>query len=152
MKIIGALILGLSFSAIGWASDMDELKECLRHWGKHPFSKSEPEYRTIAGKVKVMGIGGEMIDMVKTEKPALILLKPSVNVMSKSVITLMNPNGWYCIKGKVDVLGKTEVNLHCHAHMASSSDGTTVLGSDDSETGVTVLGKSTLNRVGCKTE
>jgi hypothetical protein len=150
MKFIIALAALFSFSMAAAATDMDEIKECLRHWGKHPFAKEEPDFRTISAKVKVMGIGGEMQDVKATEKPELILLKPSVNVMSKNVISLLNPNGWYCIKGKVDVLGKTEINVHCKAHMATSNDGATVLGSNESETGTTVLGKTVVNKVGCK--
>lgn len=136
--------------AFAHASDQEEIQQCLRHWGKHPFAKSNPEFRTMATKVKVMGIGDEMTDTKATGKPELVLLKPSVNVMSKSVMSLMNPNGWYCIKGRVDVLGKSEINLHCKAHMASSNDGATVLGSNNSDTGVTVLGKSVVNRLGCE--
>jgi hypothetical protein len=144
------LILLLALQSIAAsATDMDEIQQCLRSWGTHPFAKENPEYRTISSKVKVMGIGNEMTDTKNTTKPELVLLKPSVNVMSKSVVSLLNPNGWYCVKGKVDVLGKTEINLHCKAHMTSSNDGATVLGSNEAETGVTVLGKSIVNRVGC---
>jgi hypothetical protein len=65
-------------------------------------------------------------------------------------MTLANPNGWYCLKGKVDVMGKTEINLNCKAHLATSTDSVTVAGSDDNDTGVTVLGKSVVNKVGCQ--
>ena len=142
----GLLILPV----LSHGSDQDEIQHCLRRWVKHPFVKSSPDFRTMATKVKVMGIGDEMSDTRATGKPELVLLKPSVNVLSKSVMSLMNPNGWYCIKGRVDVLGKSEINLHCKAHMASSNDGATVLGSNDSNTGVTVLGKTVVTRLGCE--
>jgi len=147
-----ALILAAGFSLTAAATDMDDVKACLHYWGKTPFSKESPEFRVVASKVKVMGIGDDFVDQGKTEKPDLVLLKPAVTVMSKSVMSLLNPNGWYCIKGKVDVLGKGEINVACKAHLASSKDGTTVLGSNESETGVTVLGKSTITRVGCAKE
>jgi hypothetical protein len=141
------LTLGFSFSAA--ATDMDEIQNCLRSWGKTPFSKENPDFRVITSKVRVMGIGDNVEDTRPTEKPELVLLKPAVSVMSKTVISLMNPNGWYCLKGKVDVLGKSEIKLHCHAHMASSTDSTTVMGSNKENAGVTVLGKSTVTREGC---
>lgn len=149
MKFLAALI-ALTFSTVCMATDMDDIQQCLRTWGKHPFAKESPTFRTMSSRVKVMGVGDDMSDTKVTDKPDLVLLKPAVNVMSKSVVSLLNPNGWYCMKGKVDVLGKTEINLHCNAHMAASSDGTTVMGSNESDTGVTVLGKSVVNRIGCK--
>jgi hypothetical protein len=147
-----ALILALAFSFSAAASDLDDIKACLHYWGKTPFSKESPEFRVVSSKVKVMGIGDDFVDSNKTAKPDLVLLKPAVTVMAKSVMSLLNPNGWYCIKGKVDVLGKGEINVACKAHLATSRDGTTVMGSNDAETGVTVLGKSTITRVGCAKE
>jgi len=147
VKLIAVLLtLGFSFSA--FATDSDEIQNCLKTWGKTPFSKDNPDFRVISSKVRVMGIGDSVEDNRPTEKPELVLLKPAVSVMSKSIMTLMNPNGWYCIKGKVDVLGKTEIKLHCKAHMASSNDTTTVLGSNKENSGVTVLGKSIVTRSG----
>ena len=150
MKLVSLLVVALVFTGSAWASDLDDVTQCLAHWGQHPFSKTEPKFRTISSKVKVMGVGGEITDGAKTEKPELVLIKPAVNVMSKSVMTLANPNGWYCLKGKVDVMGKTEINIDCKAHLATSTDAVTVAGSDDSDTGVTVMGKSVVNKVGCK--
>jgi hypothetical protein len=151
MKFL-VVIFSLAFSLAAFAStDSDDIQNCLHRWEKHPFAKANPDFRVITAKVKVMGIGGEVVDQVKTEKPELILLKPNVTVMSKSVISLLNPNGWYCVKGKVDVMGKSEIMLACSAHLAASG-GATVLGSDDAETGVTVLGRSTVERVGCANE
>ena len=145
---LAALFIGLIFSAVAGASDSDDIQSCLHNWGKTPFTK-DSEYRTISSTVRVMGIGDALSDTKETAKPELILLKPAVSVMSKSIVKLLNPNGWYCIKGKVDVLGKTEIELHCKAHMASSKDGATVMGSNNDKNGVTVLGKSTVNRVSC---
>jgi len=139
-------------SPIARASESDEsaIQSCLAHWGKHPFSAKDPKYRVIQGRVKVMGIGGDIKDDEKTAQPELVLVKPQVNVMGKSEMNLLNPNGWYCLKSKVAVLGKTVINLHCKASLASSADGATVLGGADEQNGVTVLGSSKLNRVGCR--
>jgi hypothetical protein len=59
---------------------------------------------------------------------------------------LMNPNGWYCIHNKVNVMSKTEITLHCKAHLATTKDGLAVLAKDEKEQGVTVLGKATIVR------
>ena len=139
------VLLSMLFAVSAYAADDDEVANCLRSWGKHPF-KEKPEFRVISSKVRVMGVGSNVEDTRPTDKPELVLLKPAVSVMSKSTMDLMNPNGWYCLKGKVDVLGKTEINLHCNAHMASSTGGVAVMGSNVEEKGVTVLGKSVINR------
>lgn len=146
MKFIAILLL-TAFSLSAFASDEDEIRTCLHNWGKTPFSSERPDFRVISAKVRVVGIGDNVEDSRPTDKPELVLVKPAVSVMSKSVMELMNPNGWYCLKGKVDVMGKTEINLHCKAHMTSSKDSATVLGSNKEDTGVTVLGKSVVNRV-----
>ncbi|HMN67131.1 MAG TPA: hypothetical protein PKC28_01200 [Bdellovibrionales bacterium] len=145
----GILIALLAFSFTVFADDIDEVKNCLSHWKNHPFKSDAPEFRTIDAKVKVMGVGDELADTAKTDKPELVLIKPSVTVLSKSTMKLTNPNGWYCLKGKVSVLGRSDIQLHCSARLASAGSGATVLASDDNSTGVTVLGKSTLTRVGC---
>jgi hypothetical protein len=144
------LLLAVVSSLAAFATDQDDIKSCLRNWGKHPFSKEDPDFRTIGAKVKVMGIGDDMIDNKTTKEPELVLLKPAVNVMAKNVINLLNPNGWYCMSGRVDVLGRTEINVNCKAHLAASAQGANVMGADETETGVTVLGKTTISKIGCK--
>ena len=132
------------------ATDSEEIQKCLKSWSSTPFTKSSP-FRVITAKVKVMGIGGDIQDNSPTEKPELILVRPAVTVMAKTVMNLANPNGWYCLKGKVAVLGKLEVNLHCKAHMAASEGGATVLGASEADSGTTVLGATRVNRTGdCK--
>ncbi len=128
-----------------FANDRTAIDACLDAWGKHPFSKNSP-YRKIKSNVKVMGIGGNVEDDKHTSKPELVLVKHSVAVMSKQKYELMNPNGWYCLKGAVAVLGKSEVRLHCKAHFASSNDGAAVAASAD-EGGVAVLGKVEIKRI-----
>jgi len=148
MRLIFALVL--LFPTLASATDADEIKACLEHWQDHPFKGEHPKFRTLISRVKVMGIGDEVGDTAKTDKPELVLVKPNVTVMSKSVLKLLNPNGWYCMKGKVSVLGKSEIQLHCKAKLASSNSGAVILGSDRADTGgVTVLGETRVKRVDC---
>ena len=130
-------------------SDKAVIQSCLEHWGKHPFDAKNPKYRIISSRVKVFGIGQDIEDKKKTSKPELVLVKHNVAVLSKSRIGLLNPNGWYCLKGDTAVLGKSEVVLDCKANLATSGEGVTVLGSNSSDDGVTVLGSSSVRKVGC---
>ncbi len=150
LRIISTFVFFFSFSLT--AAEIDDVKTCLDNWQDHPFKGAPIKYRIISSKVKVMGIGGEMAEEKATKSPELVLIKPNVNVMTKNVLKLSNPNGWYCLQNKVDVMAKTEILLNCSAHLTASNAGATVLGSDTNETGVTVMGKTTVSRVDCKKE
>ena len=142
MKVIFLLVLiWLPASALA-DPDMDA---CLKSWRKHPFGNNPP-FRKLKSSVKVLGIGGSVDDKESTAKPALILVKHSVSVMSKQTYNLMNPNGWYCLKGPVTVLGKSEINAHCKCHLAYSDEGVAVAASNEETGGVAVLGKIKVNR------
>lgn len=146
------LVLSLMLASIAWGGedgDRDSIRSCLKSWSRHPFKAEAPEYRTLSTSVKVFGIGGKVEDDRNTEAPELVLIKPSVNVFSKGTFRLLNPNGWYCLKGKVAVFSKVEIQLHCKANLASSSDGATILASNDRSDGVTVFGKSEVKKIGC---
>ena len=143
LALVGAQLLSVCAHA---DAEANEIQSCLRSWGKTPFTANSP-FRVISAKVKVMGIGGNIDESVKTAAPELVLVRPAVSVMSKATMTLDNPNGWYCLRGKVTVLGKTQINLNCKAHLASS-DGATVLGGSDESTGTTVLGSTRIVRLG----
>jgi hypothetical protein len=118
---------------------------CLRSWKKHPFGQS-PSFRTIKGQVKVVGIGANLEDLDRTKKPELVLVKPGVAVMSKQAIRLLNPNGWYCLKGPVAVMGVSAIEAHCKAHIASSTDGVAVIGENSEAGGTAVLGAVKIER------
>ena len=90
-KLIYITLLALSFSA--FAGELEDVKTCLNNWGEHPFKEAKLKYRIISSKVKVMGIGGEMAEEKSTKSPELVLVKPNVNVMTKNIIKLSNPNG-----------------------------------------------------------
>lgn len=142
--LVLALLLGSSFAQ---ADDAEEIQACLSKWGNSPFTAKSP-YRVVAARVKVMGIGGDIDESKKTSKPELVLIRPAVTVMAKTLMTLGNPNGWYCLKGKTAVMGKMQIDLHCSAHIASSEDGATVMGSDKEGTGTTVMGSTKITRIG----
>jgi len=134
------------FTSMAAADEYEAVRLCMKNWGTHPFNASKPKYRVIGKKVKVFGIGGNINDSSVTASPELVLIKPNVSVMSVARMYLMNPNGWYCIHNKVNVMSKTEINLHCKANLATTKDGVAVLAKDEKEQGVTVLGKATIVR------
>ncbi len=135
--------------ALASAGNLEAVQACLLSWKEHPFNGQNPTYRTVSGKFKIFGIGEDINESVATDDPELVLILPNVSVMTGSSMTLTNPNGWYCLSSKVNVMSSTTINLHCNAKLASSKDGTTVLGGGDDK-GVTVLGKATINQVGCE--
>jgi len=142
----------LLIPTLGWSgaeSDKDALQACLKNWGQHPFVEGNPDYRTIAPSVRVFGIGVSVQDDRETEQPELVLIKPSVSVFSRGTLTLLNPQGWYCLEGKVAVFSAVDIQMDCRANLASSSEGAPVLGSNERRDGVTVFGTSNVNRIGC---
>jgi hypothetical protein len=131
-------------------TDEDSLTRCFKAWGTHPFTK-DSDFKTISTSVKVFGIGENPGDDEKTESPRLVLINPSVNVMGGTIYELSNPNGWYCFKANVNVMGGLVIKAQCKAHLAFASSGTTVMGSSDSKgKGVTVMGKTKIEHVGCE--
>lgn len=151
-QLISAQFLFVSVEAHA-SSDREAVAACLSNWGKHPFGKdlAEVKFRTISPGVKILGIGGSNLnDSAVTSSPELVLVKPSVNVLSKSTFKLLNPQGWYCLKGTTAVLGSAHFEIHCKANMASVDDNKTgVLGAADSD-GVAVLGSIRVKKIDCK--
>ena len=144
-----ALCLALPAPIVASAQEVDSsIAACLKAWGKHPFSRN-PQYKTLQTSVKVFGIGKGTSDSEITSSPALVLINPGVNVMGGSTIELLNPNGWYCLKATVNVMGGMNIRAHCKAHLASASDGTTVMGNSNENKGVTVMGATHVERVDC---
>ena len=125
------------------------IAKCLQAWGTHPFG-SNPRYKTLVTSVKVFGLGENPTDKDPTDSPSLVLVNPGVNVMGGKTLELLNPNGWYCLKANVNVMGGVNIKAHCNAHLASASDGVTVLGSNSENKGTTVMGKTQVTLVGCK--
>ncbi len=130
-------------------SPAEAIQACLNQWPDHPFNSQSPTFRTIAAKVSVLGFGDKVKDTKTTTLPELVLVKPNVSVLTKNTITLANPNGWYCMYGRVNVLSSSTIKLDCKAHIASASEGTSVLANSEDDHGVTVLGEATIERTGC---
>ena len=134
------------------AQDQGALDACIQSWGKTaPFKKGTPATSVIAPSVKVFGIGGSgNVNDAPTDRPALVLVRPAVNVMGSSKIRLENPKGWYCFKSNVNVAGSMNIEAHCTAHIASAKeDGTSVGAVDESSKGVSVFGALRVTRFGC---
>lgn len=147
-----ALIAFATLSPHAFASDQQVLDACISSWGKKsPFRKGTPANSVIAPGVKVFGIGGGGTSRDDpTDRPALVLVRPAVNVMGKSTIRLSNPNGWYCFRSNVTVAGKIEIDAHCSARIANArEDGTAVGAVDESNKGVAVFGALRVTRHGC---
>lgn len=123
-------------------------RACMRAWGRaHPFTDTPP-LRTVSGAVRVLGRGSSVSDREVTDYPVLVVVQPGVNVLGESEMELMNPNGWYCLRAAVNVGGGLRIKLHCDAHIASASAGTSVFG-DNAGRGVSVMGAISVERVGC---
>ncbi len=142
----------LSFSSAEAAADQNVVDRCIADWGSDsPFKKGTVPSRVISPGVKVFGIGkSNNGDDKTTDKPALILVRPAVNVLGKSTIRLANPKGWYCLKANVTVAGKIAIDAHCSAHIASArEDGTSVMATDESKGSVAVMGALRVTRFDC---
>src|SRR3989442_6521010 len=92
------LVLGLSFCSLSLAADrearddgeINAIRGCLAAWGEHPFnSADEQPFRAISPSVKVLGVGQDVTDETVTDQPQLVLVKPSVNVLTKSNFRLV---------------------------------------------------------------
>ena len=147
--LIGLLLsASLGVSALAAETDDSPVNSCLTAWGKHPFGKN-PAYKTLSTSVKVFGIGPDTADTEVTQTPALVLVNPGVNVAGGSVVQVLNPNGWYCFRTTVSVMGGLTIKAHCKAHLATTA-GDVLAGADAADgKGVTVLGKTQVERVGC---
>ena len=146
---LSAFCLMLLAPTIASAQEVDRsIAACLKAWGSHPFGKN-PQYKTMQTSVKVFGVGKNTSDTERTSAPSLVLINPGVNVMGGARIDLLNPNGWYCLRTTVNVMGGVKIRAHCKAHLASTSDGATVIGSNTDNKGVTVMGSTSVERVDC---
>ena len=125
-----AFCLALSLPMVVSAREVDSsITACLEAWGDHPFGKT-PQFKTLETSVKVFGIGRGTGDTEPTSSPSLVFINPSFNVMGGSTIELLNPNGWYCLRTTVSIMGRVSIRAHCKARLASTSAGTTVLGNN----------------------
>jgi hypothetical protein len=146
-----AFCLALCVPMVVSAQEVDSsIAACLKAWGDHPFGKN-PQFKTLATSVKVFGIGKTTSDTEPTSSPSLVLINPIFNVMGASTIELLNPNGWYCLRTTVSVIGRVSLRAHCKAQLASISDGHTARGNNTEnraikDQGVTVMGSLSIER------
>jgi hypothetical protein len=149
-SLLAAALAGIAAPA--FANDQAALDGCIASWGKSsPFKKGTPADATLASGVKVFGIGkGQSGNDAPTSRPALVMVRPAVNVAGKTTIRLSNPKGWYCFRSNVTVAGSMNIEAPCDAHLASAKeDGTTVGAVDESNKGVAVFGALRVTRFDC---
>jgi hypothetical protein len=151
--LIALLLVGASASALA-DEDQQALDACIAYWGaKSPFHKGTAAETVIAPGTRVFGLGssGSATNDNPTKHPALILVRPAVNVMGGSTIRLNNPNGWYCFRSNVNVAGRLGIDAPCGARIASATTGGTAVGAaDDTGRGVSVFGALRVTRRDCK--
>lgn len=148
LTFLCVLFCMICLPTVASASNLEAVRACLANWPDHPFDAQNPKFRSVESRFKIFGIGENINESTPTEQPELVLIQSNISVMTGSGITLMNPNGWYCLRAKVNVMASSHVNLHCNAKIASTKPGTTVLGGGD-DMGVTVLGAAEIHRQGC---
>jgi hypothetical protein len=144
------LLLGAAalVSAVAAAEVDSSVASCLKAWGKHPFGKN-PQYKTMSTSVKVFGIGRDTADTEPTHEPTLVLVNPGVNVAGGASVRVLNPNGWYCFRTTVNVMGGLTIKAHCKSHLATTSGDVLSAGKDSDGKVVTVMGSTQVERVGC---
>ncbi len=139
--------LALSVPMVVSAEEADSaIAACLKAWGNHPFGRN-PQFKTLGTSVKVFGIGNKTADTGSTSSPSLVLINPIFNVMGKSTIELLNPNGWYCLRTTVSIIGGVSIRAHCKAHLAATSDGRTVLGNNRENRGIKDIGVTVMSSI-----
>ena len=142
-----AFCLALSLPMVVSAREVDSsITACLEAWGDHPFGKT-PQFKTLETSVKVFGIGRETGDTEPTSSPSLVLIDPSFNVMGGSTIELLNPNGWYCLRTTVSIMGTLSIRAHCKAQLAVTSAGTTALGNNSENRTIKDIAVTTMGTV-----
>ena len=146
-----AFVPALLLPATASAREVDSsIAACLEVWRDHPFGKT-PQYKTLDTSIKVFGIGGKTVDAAPTNSPELVLINPSFNVMGVSTIELLNPNGWYCLRTTVSLLGNVNIRAHCKARLAAVSAGAAALGNNGEnrsvrDLAVTLIGSVSVER------
>lgn len=144
----------LSFSLLAlpplpYASESeDSLSSCLRAWGQHPFG-ANPAYRTLGATFNIFGVGTDLTDPYPSDTADLVLVRPSLNIMGGTTIALLNPNGWYCLLGDVNVMGRLTIQTDCRTHLALAGEGLSILAGSSPKQAVTVVGSTRIERVGC---
>jgi hypothetical protein len=143
--LIALTLLATAFAETPNARQQKAIDRCLDVWQEHPFGDS-PQVRILSPSVRVLGLGSDEIREKPTEEPELVLVEPSVNVLTKTTWYLDNPNGWYCFNGNVGVLSKIVFEADCSASLADSRSGAQVIGRSETNGGIVVLGDVEVKR------
>ena len=145
--VLLALSLALPLPSFASAREIDSsIAACLKAWGDHPFGEA-PQFKTVGTSFKLFGMGGEPGDTQPTASPSLVLVNPSFNLMGGSNIELLNPNGWYCMRTTVSVMGRVSIRAHCKAQLAATSAGSTVLGNNSENRNIRDLAVTVMSTV-----
>ena len=128
--------------------DAEALNTCLAAWGHHPFG-SQMRYTRLSTAVKVAGRGSGTADYSATDHPSLILVDPLVTARGDASLSLLNPQGWYCLRAPENEWGALRIRLHCHAHLASATGGATLWGRSSGRLGRVTVGAMQVERLGC---
>lgn len=134
----------------GAGDDADVLHKCLAKWKDHPFKGTVNNFRKISASVSVGGFGNLINDTENTAQPYLILVDAAVNVFGAPTYSLMNRNGYYCMKVNVNVSTSLNINLHCNARLADQKVNVNVGSTQNNTTsavGVHVLSNVQVNTV-----
>lgn len=143
------ILLLLTLAPILDASELeDSLSSCLDVWEEHPFGAAPP-YRTLGTTLNIFGMGTDLKDPYPSDTADLVLVRPSLNIMGGKTIELLNPNGWYCLLGDVNVMGRLTIQTDCRAHLAFAGEGLSILAGSSPKQAVTVVGSTRIERVGC---
>ena len=142
-----ASCLALSLPTAVSAKEVDSsIAACLKAWGDHPFGKA-PQFKTLDGTLTAFGIGRKAGDREPTSVPSLVLIEPSFNVMGGSTIDLLNPNGWYCMRTTLSIMGTLSIRAHCKAHLAATSAGSTAVGNNTENRNIKDLAVTSIGSV-----
>lgn len=142
-----AFCLALSVPMVVSAQEVNSsVAACLKAWGNEPFGKN-PQFKTLETSATVFGVGRRAGDAKPTSSPSLVLVNPIINVMGGSTIELLNPNGWYCLRTAISVLGRLTVRVQCKAHVAMTSNGRTMQGNDVGSRGIRDLSVTSVGTI-----
>lgn len=133
------------------SEDDRAINKCLQKYASHPFAPAKVRnYRKVDASVSVLGAGSAIVDDRHTSEPELVLVEASVNVLSQSKMSLLNPNGFYCLKVNVSVKSALQIDLHCNARLADNKVNVGVGNSGEAagQVGVNVFSDVRINRVG----
>jgi hypothetical protein len=145
--VLLATCLTLSYPTVVSAKEADSpIPACLKAWRDHPFGEA-PQFKSLEGSLTVFGVGRKTGDTEPTSTPSLVLIEPSFNAMGGSTIELLNPNGWYCMRTMLSIMGTLSIRAHCKARLAATSAGSTAVGNNTENRNIKDLAVTSIGTV-----